>query len=389
MISLIHAYRQWSAFQALQERERRVTFYVEDRGSWTFLGPIIDDLQQTHGVPVAYLTSERDDPALDRASPTFAPFFIGEGMIRTFAFLGLKTPMLVMTMPDLETFHIKRSKAEPVHYAYVFHAMTSTHMVYREHAFDHFDTVLCVGPHHEREIRAAEALRDLPAKNLVPHGYARLDQILDDRAKAEAQGGHTPEPDTVLVAPTWGPHGLFEAHGTAPLLALLEAGLQVIARPHPMTVRQQPMFIRQIQALAAKNPRLQVDLDVNSRQSLLRSILMISDWSGAAMEYALGWGKPVIFVDVPPKVNNPHWEQIGVEPVEKGLRSRIGAVVPAGDQSALVQAVQHGLAHLSQHQDQLTSLRDEVVYHPGESAPVAARWISEFLTKPSSPTLPV
>ena len=32
---------------------------------------------------------------------------------------------------------------------------------------------------------------------------------------------------------------------------------------------------------------------------------MVSDWSGAALEYSFGLKKPVIFLDLPKKVNNP------------------------------------------------------------------------------------
>ena len=39
-----------------------------------------------------------------------------------------------MDMPDLEKFHIKRSKVYPVHYIYVFHSMFSIQSYLREGA---------------------------------------------------------------------------------------------------------------------------------------------------------------------------------------------------------------------------------------------------------------
>jgi len=60
--------------------------------------------------------------------------------------------------------------------------MVSSHMIYRAGAFDHFDSILCVGPHHIDEIRAWEKLNGLPAKRLHQHGYAPLDPSWDSLA---------------------------------------------------------------------------------------------------------------------------------------------------------------------------------------------------------------
>ena len=56
---------------------------------------------------------------------------------------------------------------------------------------------------------------------------------------------------------------------------------------------------------------------------------MVSDWSGASLDYALGLKKPVIFIDVPKKVNDPNYTQIKPEPIEISIRDKIGIVVPS------------------------------------------------------------
>ena len=53
---------------------------------------------------------------------------------------------------------------------------------------------------------------------------------------------------------------------------------------------------------------------------------MICDWSGAALDYAFGLNKPVIFIDVPRKVNNPDYQELGVECFEVWIRDHIGVV---------------------------------------------------------------
>ena len=58
---------------------------------------------------------------------------------------------------------------------------------------------------------------------------------------------------------------------------------------------------------------------------------MISDWSGAALEYSFGLNKPVIFLDLPKKINNPSYKDIDVIPLEVSIREDIGVVASVDD----------------------------------------------------------
>src|SRR5207253_4002884 len=64
------------------------------------------------------------------------------------------------------------------------------------------------------------------------------------------------------------------------------------------------------------------------RSSDLESDVLICDWSAMAIEYALGLGKPVLFVDVPPRVRNPSYAELGIEPMEMRIRRELGTVLP-------------------------------------------------------------
>ena len=72
----------------------------------------------------------------------------------------------VFTMPDLDTYHLKRS-IKTKEYIYLFHAFSSTHLQYNEQAFDAYDTIFCVGPHHVEEIQKREKIYNLPSKTLL------------------------------------------------------------------------------------------------------------------------------------------------------------------------------------------------------------------------------
>ena len=108
-----------------------------------------------------------------------------------------------------------------------------------------------------------------------------------------------------------------------------------------------------------------IDRDIAATKSLAESDLMVSDWSGAALEYAFGFERPVLFVDVERKVNNPDYEAYGIEPFEVGIRERIGGVVAPDDLAALAPAVHALVADAPAWPARLAAIRDESIFNVG------------------------
>lgn len=370
-------------FKALGPEERSLVFYAEGRADWAHLGPIVDELTGRLGRHVVYVTSDEDDPVRAIDNPLLRCFYVGEGSARTAFFRLIEAKVLVMTLPDLESFHLKRS-VHPVHYVYVFHSMVSSHMIYRKAAFDAYDTVLCVGPHHVAEIRRTEEVYGLPPKQLVEHGYGRLDLIL--RSVAE-RGPFEPSGDRgmgrrILLAPSWGECSFIEAPvGVELIELLLEAGHQLVLRLHPMTVRRHPRLASQVtDRFSGRDFR--VDTDMNSQESLHASDLMISDWSGAALEYAFGLERPVLFIDMPRKVNNPDYELIRLVALEDSLRTDVGEVVHPSDLGSVLGRIEAMTADPEAFRDRLREIRQRTVYNVGRSASVGAAYLARLVDAP-------
>ena len=157
-------------FLQLPQESRRIVFYSVGKNYWVHLDGFVMDILQSSNLSVCYISSDSDDPGLHLKHDRMHAFKIDEGWIRNWLFENIETDVFVMTMPDLENFQIKRSRYK-VHYVYVQHALISLHMAYREHAFDHFDTVFCSGPHHVKEIRAIE---DSLIKSLTAMYHGRI-----------------------------------------------------------------------------------------------------------------------------------------------------------------------------------------------------------------------
>ncbi|MDH4170373.1 MAG: CDP-glycerol glycerophosphotransferase family protein [Acidimicrobiia bacterium] len=358
------------AFKKSNADWRRLVVFAEGRSDYAHLGPVVERLIDHHDIPISYLTGEADDPVLDGDHPNLAAYNIGSGSVRNVLLRDLRAKMLLTTTPDFDTFAVKRSLHD-VHYVYLFHAVVSTHMVYRPGAFDAFDTVLCVGPHHAREIRAAEERGGGRRRRLVKHGYGRVDALA---AEAATQ---VPEPGVVVVAGSWGENAFMETPvGRTILERLLAADYEVIVRLHPMTKRRLPELAFELSRDYGGDGRLRVETDMRDRSSLLRSSVLISDWSGAAFDYALGMTRPVISIDTPAKVNNPHWADLGIDPIERQLRPQIGRVIDPAGLEALVPALDDLQASVADWKAALTERRDATIYNVGHSAEAAATWLA-------------
>ena len=372
LASFIREWRSFFRFRSLSAEARSIVFYGEDIGSWRYFEPIISEITGTYGKNICYVTSSHNDPILENSNDRIQSYCIGFGTARTTFFSFLQANVMVMTMPDLGTYHIKRSH-HPVQYIYVYHSAVSTHMAYRRGAFDNYDQILCVGPHHKQEIRATEELYDLEPKTLIEGGYVILDSILN----ADRSAGPMVDdgPKRILIAPSWGEHGLIETGGASLVEILLTAGYRVTVRPHTMTIRQRHPALTLLRERFESDLNFRLDIGLSSQGTVSESDIMISDWSGAAIEYALGLEKPVIFVDVPRKVNNPNYQDIAYEPIEVMLRQEIGEVISPDRLSDIPAAVERLCDNPANWKMRMRELRSRWIYNVENSADVMASHI--------------
>jgi hypothetical protein len=353
---------------------RKVVFYSEGKSYWVHLECILKEFLNNTNVPVCYITSGHDDPGLIYQHPQLRSFLIDEGGCRNWLFKNIDTEIMVMSMPDLNNFQVKRSK-HPVHYVYVQHSLVSLHMIYRKGAFDHFDTIFCSGPHHVNEVRALESQYQLALKNIVKHGYGRLDAIMENVKNNNPRPVNTPK--KILIAPSWGKHSLIETVGDQVVSHLLENGFHVILRPHPQTVKYAKAQLKEIMERHKNNSNFELEVNIASQDSLHQSDLMISDWSGAALDYSFGLGKPVLFIDVPRKVNNPEYELLDIVPFEVWIRDNIGKTHSADQLDSLSDSVNEVLS--SDAYADIDSIAQQNVFNIGKSAQVGAKYLAQLL----------
>ena len=373
-------WKELEKFNELNLDERSIVFYSEDISSFVHFEQIIHELTEKMGYQICYVTSAKDDPILNSQNKKIKAFYIGSGAARTKFFMELMAEVLVMTMPSLETYFIKRSRVYPVHYVYVFHSINSTHRNYRKNAFDHFDSIFCTGPHHVKEIIATEQLYNLKQKNLVTCGYGLFDKLQKNKPVKNQEMCTKDERKKILVAPSWGKKGLLETKGLELVKILLDADYHVTVRPHPMTVRKWPKIIKTIRNEFKYNSNFEMETDVSSFESLYSTYGLISDWSGIGFEYAFVCERPVLYVDVPHKNNNPDYNKISCEPLESSIRNLIGVVISPNELEGIPKIIESTYENIDLFKTKVQEVRNKTVFNLGQSGIKGAQEIVKILS---------
>lgn len=370
---------EWATFRAFSSlscnSDRRLVFYSEHAAYGKFFMPILELLRGVSAF--SFLTSDPADPVFK-----FAPDQIKAHYIKNL--LGGLSPQLdaraiVMTMPDLDQYHIKRSQKVAEH-IYLFHALVSTHMIYRKGAFDHYDTILCAGPHHVEEIRRTESVYGLKPKKLMEAGYPLLDQIDADYQTYAA--GRTPkagEAPVVLIAPSWAHENIMVSCLEPLAKSFVDAGFRVIVRPHPEFLKRFPKVMRAFQG--RKDYMGQVEYETHSlgENSLFEADVLVTDWSGISLEYALATERPVLFVDTPRKVLNPEYEKLGIDPLEVRVRRKIGQTVRPEKADSAAARIQELIQNRNAYREAIVALGRECLFNRGCSA----GFIADYLKRSS------
>ena len=365
-------------FNNLSDSKRSIVFYAENKASMNHFRTLIFELTERMNFQICYITSVKDDPIFTSTNKNILSFYIGEGTARTKFFLTLRAKILVMDMPDLNTYHIKRSKEYPVHYIYLFHSMFSTHSYLRKGALDNYDTIFCVGPHQVNEIRAAEKLYELKPKKIINYGFGRLDTLLQEKEEFEKSDSNMK--DLILITPSYGNENLLEKCGIELIDTLLKSNFRVLLRPHFRILRDSKKLIDSIKDKFGKNPNFIFEDGVIPSEYFHNSICMISDWSGISMEYAFTCERSVIFIDVPKKILNPDANDLSLEPIEISLRNKIGHIVSPENIENIPTIIKNFENDVPNFSQQIKEIRANTVFNVGNSAPVGAKYIQNLVS---------
>ena len=355
---------------------KHLVFYSESRGFSKYFMPVIEEIFTRSNVTVHYITSDPNDDVFELAKTNdkLKAYYIGPRRLITM-FMQMDADVVVMTMTDLENYHYKRSYVrKDIRYVYMFHYPLSTHMVVHTGAFDYYDEILCVGNFQIPEIRKSEELSGLPPKQLEVCGYCQLDSLYKAYKAMDIAPGARPR---VLIAPSWQEDNILDSCIDPLLKSVLGCGWEVKVRPHPEYMKR---YKPRMDMLMSRwkdydGGDLVFETDFTSNESIYASDVVITDWSGTATEFSFVTLRPCVFVNTPPKVNNPDYVKLGIEPQELRLRSQIGVQLEMNDLDQASSTIRSILNDASGWEEHIRGIRDELIANFPDSAPASAKAI--------------
>ncbi len=353
---------------------KHLVFYSENNGFYKYYAGMIEYILKNTNITIHYVTSDPDDSIFEKAAKNdkIKAYYIGEKKLITLM-MKLDADVVVMTMPDLENYHIKRSYIrKDIEYIYVPHCMDSLNMTMRTGSMDHFDTVFCTGKHHKEEVEKTEEVYNLPKKNIVEWGYCLLDSMREDYNKMEKK---ISDVKSILIAPSWQKDNIVDSCLDELLDNLKGHGYKITVRPHPQHVRHMPERMQQLKDKYASDNDIEIQTDFSSNSTVFGADMMITDWSGICYEYAYTTCKPVLFIDTPMKVMNPEYKKIDVEPINIWMRDSIGASIKPDEMDKAAAVVEEMLNNADKYRERIDKFVHEYVYNLGHSAQVGGDYI--------------
>lgn len=348
-------FKEYREVNELLRSKHSIVFYAESRYYFQYFDKLIRELLAS-GKQIIYLTSDSKDPLIPSTFAGMKVIYV-KYMLGTL-FSRLKADVMIMTMPDLGNFLFKRSPTVGK-YIYLFHAAVSTHQQYRENAFYNYDAIFCTGSYQVVELRAAEVRYGLRQKELVPYGYPLINAI---NTKKGNTGIRDRQEKTILIAPSWFPGCIFDTCIKELSEALSHSAYRVIVRSHPEYEKRRKNDFKQLRRLISRYDNISLDTEPDVTTRLFDSDFLITDRSGIAFEYALGIGRPVLFIDTELKEMNKEWRKLGIEPIENSLRGQLGISILPKDVNHILETISM-LESDSTFSERMKALEQSLFFH--------------------------
>ena len=364
----------------LELGNKHLVFYSESNGLYKYYAGTIDFILKNTNIPLHYITSDPNDHIFEMAKENdqIKPYYIDSQKLITLM-MRMDADVVVMTMPDLETFQIKRSYVrKDVEYIYVPHCTNSLNLTMRDGCVDYFDVILATGKHQREEFEAIQKLHHIENQTIVDAGYPLLDDLYKDYKNMPKSAK---DKKTVLIAPSWQKDNIVDSCLNEILDLIKDMDFNIIVRPHPQHVRHMPQRMEQLKQKYSENKNIEIQTDFSSNDTIFQADAIITDWSGIAYEYAFATCKPVLFINTPMKIMNPNYEELGIVPFNIWLREKLGGSVNVDELEKLPDMIRDVLDHQSEYYDTIKKYRDEYDYNFEHSGEASARFIIHEVMK--------
>ena len=356
------------------DNPKKLVYYSEKSGFYKYFKAQIQEILKNSDLTVHYLTSDPNDQVFQLDNPRIVPYYVDDNRLIPL-FMMMDCDVMVCTTPHLDVYHLKRSLVRKyIEYIYEEHAATSMHMGITADAYNHYDTVLCAGPHQRRELRELEKYYHLKEKRLIDCGYPLIDELI---ANYEAMEHTENAVKKILIAPSWQDGNILEGPIHPMLESLLGKGYDITVRPHPEFIKRYPAKMHKLmeQYQDRFGEDFRIETDFSSNVTIFTADLVVTDWSGISVEFSYATKKPCLFINTPMKILNPEYDKLPCVPLELSIRDRIGRSLNEDQLEDTEKTVRYLLDHADDYRQAILETMQENLYNIGHSAEAGARYI--------------
>lgn len=391
-LSALDSKRKKTKEQAKREREdykrffkvanKHLVFYAESNGFYKYFKGIIEYILEHTNIIIHYITSDYNDNIFNLANNNsqIKAYYIEEKKLITLM-MKMDADVVVMTMPDLDNYHIKKSYVrDDITYIYIPHGLDSLNLTQRYKSINSYDVFFACGKYQRLEAEKTYELFKIQ-REIFDYGYTLLDDMMDDYKKKNIKKKES-KTKYILIAPSWQKDNICDLCLEQILDNLKNnKNYKIVVRPHPQEVKHSKEKFEKLREKYSTKENIIIETDFSSNSSLLEASILITDWSGIAYEYAFTTKKPVLFIDTPMKVMNENYRDINIEPFNIWTRNVIGKSVKVDELDRIDEIIEMMFNNKNKYEKDITNLLNDSIYNLGLSSEKGAKYIIDCIKK--------
>ena len=358
---------------------KHLVFYSESNGFYKYFKGIIEYLLEHTNITIHYITSDYNDNIFKMAEENnqIKAYYIDQKKLITLM-MKMDADVVVMTMPDLENYHIKRSYIrKDIKYIFIPHGIDSINLTQRYKSINAYDIFFACGKYQRLEAEKTYELFNLDRK-VYNWGYSLLDDMIAEYEKSKKS--KKSKTKQILIAPSWQKDNICDLCLEELLDSLKkENNYEITVRPHPQEVRHMKEKFEALKEKYKGNKNIVIQTDFSSNNTIFNADILITDWSSIGYEYAYTTKKPVIFIDTPMKIMNPNYKDIDVEPINIWSRNIIGKSLRTDQLNDINKVIKDFLNNGDKYEKKINDMLHDSIYNLGNSAEKGANYIIECI----------
>ena len=327
----------------------KIIFFSENKAYLKYAYVLIDVINKKYPNQIYYVSSDIDDRVNDF---NVKNIYIGKGALMQYFFLTVKGENMFLTLTDLNNTVVKKNKFIK-NYIYFFHGAVSTTKVYTSTAFDNYDTILCNGDYHVKEIELREDTHKLKKKKLIKSGYPYFDYLNYKLNKKEVN-------NEILIAPSWNKNKKHFINENFEKIIdnVIKSGFKVRFRPHPENLKRSEKYLNSIKK-RFNGEMFVYDDEPENYKAFEKAKCLITDNSGISIEFFLLMKRPIIYFDDFDKIHNSQIENFkDLETIDDSVKRKFGIFFKENEIDNMKNIIDQSILNFKENSDEVDKFID-------------------------------